>query len=53
MKVVSVLGEKELERLKRLGVRWAKVGFRVKEAFSIFKRRMLELAGDAGEAFGV
>ena len=49
VEVMGVFGEEDLDRLKHRGIRWMKVGLRMDEAFSIFKRRMLELAGGRGD----
>jgi predicted RNA-binding protein len=44
LKVVEVLREEDMDWLKHMGIRWAKVGLRMEEAFSVFRQRMLELA---------
>ena len=41
--VESVLSEAELAPLKKKGIRWMKVGLRMDEAFTIFKRRVKEI----------
>lgn len=37
------LSEPELAKLKKMGIRWMKVGLRMDEAFEIFERRIKEM----------
>lgn len=42
--VESVLREEELKALKKKGIRWMKIGLRMDEAFTIFKKRIVEFS---------
>ncbi len=42
--VESVLREEDLAPLKKQGIRWMKVGLRMDEAFTIFKKRIVEFS---------
>ncbi|MEW6069303.1 MAG: hypothetical protein AB1485_01675 [Candidatus Thermoplasmatota archaeon] len=46
IKVESIFTESDLVRLKRLGIRWMKIGLRMDEAFTVFKRRVVELTNN-------
>jgi len=43
VKVESLLRESDLVWLKRLGIKWMKIGLRMPECFSIFKKRIAEI----------
>lgn len=53
VRVVEVLREEDLCRLKHRGIRWMKVGLRMEEAFSIFRQRVVELMGVQTRLSGV
>lgn len=46
IKVESIFTESDLVWLKRLGIRWMKIGLRMNECFSIFKKRIVELTNN-------
>lgn len=41
--IESILTESDLVRLKRLGIKWMKIGLKMPECFSIFKQRIAEI----------
>lgn len=46
IRVESILTQGELVWLKRLGIRWMKIGLRMNECFTIFKRKIIELTNN-------
>jgi len=41
--IESILTESDLVWLKRLGIKWMKIGLKMPECFSIFKKRIAEI----------
>ncbi|MDI6707952.1 MAG: hypothetical protein QME47_02550 [Candidatus Thermoplasmatota archaeon] len=46
LKVELIFTESDLLWLKRFGIKWMKVGLRMNECFSIFKRRIAALTNN-------